>query len=155
MADVFQLSLSLSRWLDTSVVPGVLLFLVIVLPAGAYWCGLASSYASFLGAVSFGMYVANRTANRKIERARSIASLHHLTDLDAATLKRLVGAIPPWVSFPDMSRASWINVMCVRPRRRRPAGDERPRTHGLSAPTALAPGSRSCGRSSTARCSRR
>ena len=94
--DVWKFSISLSRWLDTSVIPGTLLVVTIVAPAGAYWLGLAQSYVSFLGAMSFGIFVANSVYNKKIARARSIASLHHLTDLDATTLKHLLGFIPPW-----------------------------------------------------------
>ena len=32
-------------------------------------------------------------------------------DLDATTLMHLLGYIPPWVSFPDMMRVTWANVL--------------------------------------------
>lgn len=79
MSDVWVLSLSLSRWLDLSVIPGTLMFVIIVGPAALYWAGFLQSYVAFYGAVLIGIYISNRIANRKINRARSIASLHLLT----------------------------------------------------------------------------
>ena len=79
MSDVWVLSLSLSRWLDLSVIPGTLMFVIVVGPAALYWAGALQSYVAFYGAVLIGIYISNRIANRKINRARSIASLHLLT----------------------------------------------------------------------------
>ena len=78
-SDVWVLSLSLSRWLDTSVIPGTLFVVVVVLPAALFFLGILNSYVAFIGAVLIGTFVSNRVANRKIDRARSIASVHLLT----------------------------------------------------------------------------
>ena len=114
---VWRLTLALSSWLDVSVIPGTLLFIVIIAPAFLYWMDFTDTNRSpinvmaFFGAMACGAYVANQVANRKIKKARSIASLQHLTDLDATTLKHILGFIPPWVSYPDMMRVTWLNVL--------------------------------------------
>ena len=69
-SDVWVLSLSLSRWLDLSVIPGTLLAVVVVGPAALYWLGGLQSYFAFIGAVLIGAFVSNQVANRKINRAR-------------------------------------------------------------------------------------
>ena len=90
------------HWLEEEVLPSVILFALVVSPAVLYWYGLASpsNIVGFVGVYCCGAYFTHRTTRRRIARARDIASLHKLTDLDAQTLKQMIGHIPPWVRVP-------------------------------------------------------
>lgn len=70
-----------------------------------------SNLLGFAGVFFLGAYVADRRAATKLARAREVAAINSLSDVDAASIKHVLGYIPPWVSFPDMMRVTWMNVM--------------------------------------------
>src|SRR5262245_8590586 len=53
-----------------------------------------------------------RTARKRQERLRIGRQQRALAN-DQEALKALMGALPPWVQFPDVERAEWVNRIVV------------------------------------------
>ena len=96
-----------SRWDDGYAVCVCVYVCVCVCRYGM----MASSVLGFMGVFFLGAYVADRRSASKLARARQAAAINTLSDVDAASIKHVLGYIPPWVSFPDMMRVTWLNVM--------------------------------------------
>ena len=64
-------------------------------------------------------------------------------DPDPRDLKRLLGALPSWVQFPDFERASWVNSVLVKARIPAPPAGTTAR-FGLSSGRALCARPRTC-----------
>ena len=128
-------SLWLRHWLHEEVLPGVVVFLLIVTPAALYWHGLASpqNLLGFVGVFCCGAYLSQRTTRRRVARARDIASLHRLTDLDAPALKQILGNIPPYGKR-ERTRRTERAAAAAHGRSRRDSGTVAARARAASVP---------------------